>query len=156
MATSLLFRRSINPQMIGNFRYGRCFSTESPQASTPTPEQPTKEGAQTVDEVTEEVDEAMAVQLKHAEQKIKDLEDQLLRSYAERENIRKIGQNDMENTKKYAIRGFAKDLLDVADNLERALSNVKPEHIESIPQLKSVCYNFLYLFIILYVIFILI
>ena len=101
-------------------------------------EQQQKDQAASVDEVTEEVDEAMAIKLQHADARIKELEDLLLRSYAERENIRKIGHNDVENAKKYSVRGLAKDMLDVADNLERALTTVKPEQLEAIPEVKLV------------------
>lgn len=55
---------------------------------------------------------------------IKDLKDQLLRSYAEQENIRHIARNDVQAANSYAIKKFAKSLLDVADNLDRALEAV--------------------------------
>jgi molecular chaperone GrpE len=50
--------------------------------------------------------------------------DQLLRALAETENIRRRGQREREDTAKYAIAGFAKELLSVADNLRRALDSL--------------------------------
>lgn len=52
------------------------------------------------------------------------LKDQLLRSLAEMENMRRRGERDREETAKYAITGFAREILSVADNLRRALENI--------------------------------
>mmetsp|Transcript_3513 Transcript_3513/g.11726 ORF Transcript_3513/g.11726 Transcript_3513/m.11726 type:complete len:134 (-) Transcript_3513:456-857(-) len=49
------------------------------------------------------------------------------------ENIRKRHVNDVENANKYATTKFAKDLLNVADNLERAISMVPAEVREGEP-----------------------
>jgi molecular chaperone GrpE len=68
---------------------------------------------------------------------VAEFKDQLLRSYAERENMRKIAANDVENAKRFAVSKMAKDLLDVADNLERALDNVPQEKCENDADLKS-------------------
>jgi len=63
-----------------------------------------------------------------AEQKISDLEQQVreandraLRSHAELENFRKRSQRELADERRYAIVPFAKDLLAVVDNLERAI-----------------------------------
>lgn len=58
------------------------------------------------------------------EMQVKDLKDQLLRSYAEQENTRKISTRDVESARQYAIKSFAKALLEVSDNLTRALEAV--------------------------------
>ncbi|MER2520505.1 MAG: nucleotide exchange factor GrpE [Bdellovibrionales bacterium] len=47
--------------------------------------------------------------------------EQLLRALAEVENVRRRGQKEREDASRYAVSGFAKDMLDVADNLRRAL-----------------------------------
>jgi len=52
------------------------------------------------------------------------LKDELLRTLAESENIKKRCAADIEKNNKYAISSFAKDLLVVADNLDRALTSV--------------------------------
>lgn len=61
------------------------------------------------------------------EVEIKNLKDQLLRAYAESENTRRIAQRDVENARQYSASSFAKALLDVTDDLDRALSTV-PEN----------------------------
>lgn len=62
------------------------------------------------------------------EAQVKEMKDQLLRSYAEQENIRRIAQKDVSNSKAFAITSFAKSLLDTSDNLTRALDAVPEEY----------------------------
>ncbi|MBE0562762.1 MAG: nucleotide exchange factor GrpE [Ochrobactrum anthropi] len=56
-----------------------------------------------------------------------DLRDKLLRALAETENVRRRGQRDREEASKYAISGFAREMVVVADNLRRALEHVAPD-----------------------------
>lgn len=51
------------------------------------------------------------------------LKDQLVRQFAETENVRKRGQKQIEDTAKYAVGNFAKEIVGVADNLRRALDS---------------------------------
>lgn len=53
-----------------------------------------------------------------------ELKDRLLRALAENENLRNRSAREMEDARKYAVTGFARDMLDVADNLRRALASV--------------------------------
>ncbi|KAF5478975.1 hypothetical protein F2P56_005491 [Juglans regia] len=46
--------------------------------------------------------------------------DKFLRTRSEIENVMDRSRREAENSKKFAIQSFAKNLLDVADNLERA------------------------------------
>jgi len=55
------------------------------------------------------------------------LKDQHLRTLADMENLRRRTARDVEDARKYAVTGFARGLLDVADNLARALASVPPE-----------------------------
>jgi molecular chaperone GrpE len=48
--------------------------------------------------------------------------DRLLRMQAENDNLRKRSERDIENAHKYALEGFAKDLLPVKDSLEMGLA----------------------------------
>ncbi|XP_040989981.1 grpE protein homolog 2, mitochondrial isoform X2 [Juglans microcarpa x Juglans regia] len=63
------------------------------------------------------------LKLKHEE--IEKMQDKVLRSYAEMENVMDRTRREAGNSKKFAIQSFAKSLLDVADNLERASLEVK-------------------------------
>ena len=65
------------------------------------------------------------------------LKDQLLRTLAEGENQRKRHQRDKAETLKYAGAALAKELLSVADNLERALANIPASALAADPALKA-------------------
>jgi molecular chaperone GrpE len=64
------------------------------------------------------------------EMEIKSLKDQLLRSLADQDNTRRIAQRDIEAARQFAIKSFAKSLLDVSDNLTRALEAVPKDELE--------------------------
>jgi molecular chaperone GrpE len=55
------------------------------------------------------------------------LRDQLLRAVAETENTRRRLTRERDETAKYAAAGFAREMLDVADNLHRALQAIPAE-----------------------------
>ena len=59
--------------------------------------------------------------LQQAEAKVGDLNDQLLRLQAEMMNLRKRTQREVADAHKFGVEKFATSLLDVVDNLERAL-----------------------------------
>ncbi len=56
-----------------------------------------------------------------------EMKDKMLRALAEVENIRRRSQKEREDTAKYAVTSFARDLVTVADNLRRALDSVPEE-----------------------------
>ena len=59
--------------------------------------------------------------LAKVEAELADSKDRLLRALAETENVRRRLQRERDDAQRYAVGGFAKDLLSVVDNLERAL-----------------------------------
>ncbi len=61
------------------------------------------------------------------DEQIKALKEQGLRYLAETENVRRRAVKEREDAGKYAVTGFARDLLDVADNFERALGAMPSE-----------------------------
>ena len=65
------------------------------------------------------------------------LKDQALRALAETENIRRRSEREREDTAKYAISGFAKSLLDAADNLRCAIDAVPAGAVEADAALKT-------------------
>tara|TARA_B100000963_G_scaffold321987_1_gene305712 strand:+ start:3280 stop:3885 length:606 start_codon:yes stop_codon:yes gene_type:complete len=56
--------------------------------------------------------------------KLKSVEDKLLRSLADNDNLRKRHDKEIEDNSKYAIKNLSYSLLNVADNLQRALESV--------------------------------
>lgn len=76
----------------------------------------------------------------HIERLEKELEkakDQTLRAMAETENMRRRAAREKEDAGKYAISGFARDLISVADNLRRALDAVPADLAQIDDRLKS-------------------
>jgi molecular chaperone GrpE len=57
--------------------------------------------------------------------------DKMLRTLAEMENLRKRTMREVADARTYGITGFARDVLDIADNLQRALDAVPAETRES-------------------------
>jgi molecular chaperone GrpE len=53
--------------------------------------------------------------------------DRMLRTLAEMENLRKRTAKEVADARLYGITGFARDVLDIADNLQRALDAVPAE-----------------------------
>ena len=58
-----------------------------------------------------------------SQDEIKDLKDQLLRSLAENENLRKRTAKEIEQIKKYGHINLLRDFLNVVDNMERAVKS---------------------------------
>jgi len=53
--------------------------------------------------------------------------DKVLRTLAEMENLRKRTSREVADARTYGITGFARDVLEIADNLQRALDAVPAE-----------------------------
>jgi molecular chaperone GrpE len=60
-----------------------------------------------------------------------DARDRMLRTLAEMENLRKQTQREISNAKTYGISSFAREVLDIADSLQRALDAVPAETREA-------------------------
>ncbi|KAJ5603640.1 hypothetical protein N7537_006596 [Penicillium hordei] len=98
-------------------RSTRLYSTETKEAT----EAENAENAEAEDPVKKEL-----------EQKTKEsieFKDKWLRSVAESRNLVERNKRDMDAARKFAIQGFAKDLLDSIDNFDRALLAVPAEKL---------------------------
>lgn len=91
-------------------------------------EEETQENAEQEDEQTEENDNPLEVLTQERDK----LKDDFLRALADMENLKKRCAQEIEKNNKYAISGFAKALLPVADNLQRAIDAVKDSKNEEI------------------------
>jgi molecular chaperone GrpE len=69
-------------------------------------------------------------QLAKTEAELAETKDRLLRTLAESENQRRRMQREAEKDLRYASEPLAKDLLDVGDNLRRALSSIDPATVQ--------------------------
>lgn len=54
-----------------------------------------------------------------------DLKDRLMRTLADMENLRRRTEREVKDAKTYAVAGFARDMLNVADNIHRALASAR-------------------------------
>jgi molecular chaperone GrpE len=72
-------------------------------------------------EVAQEEENKEVDPLEAAQQEVAELKDKLLRQHAEMENLRKRTQREVADARKFAVEKFAVALLDVVDNLERAV-----------------------------------
>ena len=98
---------------------------ETQQQTAEAPSEPASEvAAETASETASEaaaepVDAAPAEPT--AEEQIATLNDQLLRTLAELENTRRRAERDRGDALKFGAMSFARDMLSVADNMQRAL-----------------------------------
>ena len=89
---------------------------------------PQADAASKADEAANPAQDLDPVEVLKAE--ISDLRDQRLRMAAEMENLRRRTAREIKDAKTFAVSGFARDMLQVSDNLQRALAAV-PEQGES-------------------------
>ncbi|MET3353792.1 nucleotide exchange factor GrpE [Xanthobacter autotrophicus] len=68
-----------------------------------------------------------AAEKQRLEAEIASLKDKFLRAFAEAENIRRRAEKEVVDAKTYGIASFARDVLNVADDLARALGTVDEE-----------------------------
>lgn len=96
-------------------------ATEADAKADTTTEEPA-----TTEEPVPQKDEK-DLKIEKLEEELKNLKDQLIRTLADSENTRRIAAKDVENAKLYANTSFAKAMIEIADDLERALANVPEE-----------------------------
>ena len=70
-------------------------------------------------------------------EEIQDLKDQRLRAAAELENFRKRAEKDQADALKYGVSNFAKEIINIKDNVERAQSSIS-EDVRSNDSVKSI------------------
>lgn len=84
-----------------------------------------------------------SAEIENLKEEIALLKDKLLRNAAENENYKKRMEKTVEDASKYAVSNFAKELIVVMDNLQRALDSFKQisnndqtnsQYLESIEQ----------------------
>jgi len=111
---------------------GADTGSQGPATAKPTPgasgDQNTQQSTGTPD--AQERVQRLEGLLQEKEQEIATLRDRAIRLLAEMENVRMIARRDVEAARKYSISSFAKELLDVADNLNRALAAVPRQQLE--------------------------
>jgi len=80
---------------------------------------------------------ALQSKIDELEQKNSDLNDKLLRSLAEIENIRKRSREELERVNKFALSNFASELVPIVENFFMASENAPKEEIEKNQLIKN-------------------
>ena len=70
----------------------------------------------------EQADADVSPELIAAQEEIAKLKDAYLRAKAEEDNVRRRSEKEVANSRKFAVEGFAKEMLNVADSLKLACS----------------------------------
>lgn len=75
-------------------------------------------------------DDAPEDELADALQELNEFRDRYHRSLADQENARKRHQREMQDARRYGVSELSKELLEVADNLDRALEGASSDETE--------------------------
>lgn len=84
-----------------------------------------------------DIDEPEHSEVEELQAALAHAKDQVMRALADAENTRRRAQRDREDASKFAISNFARDMLNVADNLRRALDSVPEDNSEFSDRLKA-------------------
>jgi len=93
-------------------------------------ENPTSEKEEQVSEEPKDQEEAEISPedlIEKLNEEITSLKDQRLRAIADLENFRKRAEKDQSDALKYGISNFAKEIINIRDNIERAQSSISDE-----------------------------
>ena len=93
-------------------------------------ENPTSEKEEQVSEESKDQEETEIFPedlIEKLNEEITSLKDQRLRAIAELENFRKRAEKDQSDALKYGISNFAKEIINIRDNIERAQSSISDE-----------------------------
>ena len=99
--------------------------------------QPKEEEAQTAPQAEEQACWDGQEELEQLKEENKKLKEDYLRAYADAENTKRRCTQEIEKNNKYAISNLAKNLLSVADNLDRALKSIPEDKKDDCEHLKN-------------------
>lgn len=106
------------------------FRQEKPADAAPTENVSAEPNTLTLDEALKQIAEL--------EKKLAETSDKMLRALAEADNTRRRAERERQDTAKFSVSSFARDMLSVSDNLRRALNAIPPEQREQNEQLKNI------------------
>jgi len=109
---------------------------ENPAASPETPKMDEASAPQEQAETTsaEQGDASDGPDIEALQAEIADLRNRLLLAAAEMENSRKRAERERADVQRYAATGFARDMLEVSDNLRRAITTLPEDERADIPE----------------------
>jgi molecular chaperone GrpE len=98
---------------------------------------PTPEATEVGPEQLKAMIAALQADLEKKSAEVAAKQDAYLRAMAETENVRRRLEKEKADVAKYAVTKFAKDILSVGDNFQRAIAAVPKDAVETDPALKS-------------------
>ena len=101
------------------------------------PEEEILDDTETTESEVEEKSETAEEIIQKLNEEIENLKDQRLRAVAELENFRKRAEKEQSDALKYGIANFAKEIINIGDNIERAKSSISDD-VRSNDSIKSV------------------
>lgn len=99
---------------------------------------PADEPQETSAEANDVVIDLSAARIAELEVQLAQMKDQWVRAAAETENVRKRAERDQQETARYAATGFARDMVNVLENVKRAAESITAEKREANELLKTI------------------
>jgi len=125
--------RLVRPQGLCQFSLTRSFAGNEAGAKPEEPADTKPDEGKSANPNTSPELQATLEQVKTLGEEVLKYKDYCRRALAEQENIRKRLQLEMDNERVYSISKFAKEMLDVADNLTRTIESV-PKDAKTNPE----------------------
>jgi len=97
------------------------------EKSSPKEDKPVMNSASAISEALDAKIKELEERIEQSKEEARKFEDSFLRAVAESENVKKRTEKDVESAHKYAVSSFAKDLIDVLENLHRSTEHVTEE-----------------------------
>jgi molecular chaperone GrpE len=129
-------RLEAEAEAMAHVQQDSMYDPQDPLAPEPHPEDAYGEDAPS-DEDAMPADQAKAI-IQALQAELETTKDQAVRAVAEAENTRRRAKKERDDMAKFAVTKFAKDMLDISDNLRRAIEAVPEDLLESEPRLKNV------------------
>ena len=90
-----------------------------------TPTDPTAAASEQAESATpEDLMQAASARIAELEAEVADFRDRWMRSEAENQNVRNRARREVEETRQFAVQGFARDVVEAAENLRRGLDSI--------------------------------
>jgi molecular chaperone GrpE len=119
----------------------RWLSSEAKTETDAETKQDTEAAADTdassTENETNEMQAKLEARIEELEKEVADMKDRAMRAIAETENVRRRAEDDISKAHKFGMSSFAKNLLEVADNIDLALDNIPAEALEKDQHLKT-------------------
>jgi molecular chaperone GrpE len=77
-------------------------------------------------DTAEQVMRAASTRIAELEAELADMRDRWMRAEAETQNVRNRSRREVDEVRQFAVQGFARDVVEAAENLKRGLDSIPP------------------------------